>query len=122
VFSYKYYPIVEYPPELEKSDFWENFWKILETDLTPFPFFRDFFRKNFSRGIDPPVQNPKNPLYKGGYGRGEGQGGPPIPLYGREGVRINSYQCHCALQRQQIITYGAACAAVLILFANKVII
>ena len=39
--------------------------------------FSTFFRKNFSRGIDPPVEKSKYPLYKGG--NGEGGGGT---LYG----------------------------------------
>jgi len=37
--------------------------------------FSEFFRKNFSHSIVPPLQTPKNTLYKGGYG--EGGGGNP---------------------------------------------
>jgi len=34
--------------------------------------FSDFFWKNFSHGIVPPGWTRKTPLFKGGYGRGEG--------------------------------------------------
>jgi len=33
---------------------------------------KNFPEKNFTRVTDPPVQTPKKPLYKEGYGRGEG--------------------------------------------------
>ena len=40
--------------------------------------FHIFFLENFIDGIIPPIR-PKKPLYKGGYGRGEGV---PIPYRG----------------------------------------
>jgi hypothetical protein len=40
--------------------------------------FYKFFLENFIDGIIPPIR-PKKPLYKGGYGRGEGV---PIPYRG----------------------------------------
>ena len=53
----------------------KNFWKIFISLLGQRPDLPNFFWKNFSRGIDPPIRQPKYPLYKGGYGRGD-----PLPL------------------------------------------
>jgi hypothetical protein len=41
--------------------------------------FSTFFRKNFSRGIDPLFDTPLKHYIKGGYGRGGG-GTPILPL------------------------------------------
>ena len=43
--------------------------------------FHNFFLENFIDGIIPPI-DPKKPLYKGGYGRGEGVPTPYRGVYG----------------------------------------
>jgi hypothetical protein len=52
------------------------------------PNFPKNFRKNFCRGIDPPIRMSKYPLYKGGYG----EGGPPTYGY-REVYPVISPLC-----------------------------
>jgi len=63
--------------------FWKNFFSVLPIKGP----FLDIFRKNFCKGIVPPIWTPLFTLYKGGYGRGEGVH-PSTPLYGR-GVQTN---------------------------------
>jgi len=50
---------------------YKKIWKIFKSLLGVRPDFPDFFRKNFSYVIDPPIGHRKYPLYKGGYGRGD---------------------------------------------------
>jgi len=72
-----------------KSRFLEKFPENFLLSFDPFYLLKVFyspeksifpkkFWKNFSQGIDPPVQIPKNPYIKGGCGRGSYRG---VPLY-----------------------------------------